>query len=479
MTDYKCICGNKTNNMCSLKCCKNCCNSMYCLEHNPTDILKCDKTMCFICGDTKYSNDFIALCNNLYYCNSCSINNREIFDRNNKIYVSNIQPNCICGNPYARLCLLKGCGKCCKALGCKRHQTSVKQLTEDTCIMCLKRKPQLNSYCDEGTDNVIRYCDDCYYKNKKSLDNMHTNKLQCCRKNNMILGCEISTIKRIMSNKVNNVSRSIGNLHELYFETFLKKYKDIPISYGTFYFEIINHKYYDFDDLHGYNYECPICEGIDDFTETNFCDKCDMLTCDMDCHVHDDDGISYCMNCYDDRNSKFFEKYKNMTLTKDIISQNDFILDLDEIEELEYNFNYECPNCNVSVSYNGDDVMKCDRCNNYVCNDCAEETYGGCSYYDCYYCMRGICYNNRRVIKCNSCYPNIRSSEIKKSISRPVSPCIETDDIDKQCNVCMINVKNYACIPCGHLCICGECSNKIDEKCPICNNKIMMTVRIF
>ena len=79
MTDYKCICGNKTNNMCSLKCCKNCCNSMYCLEHNPTDILKCDKTMCFICGDTKYSNDFIALCNNLYYCNSCSINNREIF----------------------------------------------------------------------------------------------------------------------------------------------------------------------------------------------------------------------------------------------------------------------------------------------------------------------------------------------------------------------------------------------------------------
>jgi hypothetical protein len=297
----------------------------------------------------------------------------------------------------------------------------------------------------------------------------------------MILGCEISTIKQIMSDKVYNASHSIGNLHELYFETFLKKYKDIPITQEIFINEIKNHKYYEFDYLCNYDYECPICKKINNFDETYFCDVCDMLTCDMNCHVHDYDGngVNYCMNCYDERNKEFYNKYENIILTKDTILEDDFILDLDEIEELGYDFDYECPNCNVTVSYNSDDVIKCDRCDNHVCIDCAEETYEGCSYYDCYYCMRGNCYNNRRMIKCNVCFPNVRAVENKKSNPRSISPCILTDDLDKQCNVCMTNVKNYACIPCGHLCICGECSIKIDDKCPLCNDKITNIVRIF
>lgn len=58
----------------------------------------------------------------------------------------------------------------------------------------------------------------------------------------------------------------------------------------------------------------------------------------------------------------------------------------------------------------------------------------------------------------------------------PIEPA--TDKIN-ECNICYINKKNYACIPCGHLCLCKVCASKITEKCPMCNIKITHITKIF
>jgi hypothetical protein len=59
------------------------------------------------------------------------------------------------------------------------------------------------------------------------------------------------------------------------------------------------------------------------------------------------------------------------------------------------------------------------------------------------------------------------------------SPVEPATDKSNECNICYINKKNYACIPCGHLCMCKVCASKITEKCPICNIKITHITKIF
>jgi rubrerythrin len=62
---------------------------------------------------------------------------------------------------------------------------------------------------------------------------------------------------------------------------------------------------------------------------------------------------------------------------------------------------------------------------------------------------------------------------------RAISPFEITEHEEKRCNICLTNKKNYACVPCGHLCLCGTCSKNINKNCPICNNGIDNIIRIF
>lgn len=290
--------------------------------------------------------------------------------------------------------------------------------------------------------------------------------------NNMILGCEISTIKQNMADKMKNALYALENLHTPCFETFLKRYEDKIITEEIFNNEIKKHKYYDFDDLLDCNcdYECPNCDIVNSFMDMSICDVCNTLACDENCFIVEryDDGINYCMNCYIEKITKFSERYKDVIITKDMIREIDFTLDLDEIDDLMSTFHYKCPNCETVIILDSD-IMMCDYCENYICWDCGSESYERCAYEGCV--------NNHRVTKCNACFP-IEAPKNKQS-KRSISPCIETDDVDKQCNVCLTNIKTRACIPCGHLCLCSDCSVKIDEKCPICNDKITSIVRIF
>ena len=62
---------------------------------------------------------------------------------------------------------------------------------------------------------------------------------------------------------------------------------------------------------------------------------------------------------------------------------------------------------------------------------------------------------------------------------RSSSPCIKAIKVENECNICYINEKKYACVPCGHMCMCGICANKINDKCPICKNTITDIIKIY
>lgn len=48
------------------------------------------------------------------------------------------------------------------------------------------------------------------------------------------------------------------------------------------------------------------------------------------------------------------------------------------------------------------------------------------------------------------------------------------------CVICLTNINSHACIPCGHKCLCLDCSiNMIQQRCPICNLETTNIIQIF
>ena len=56
----------------------------------------------------------------------------------------------------------------------------------------------------------------------------------------------------------------------------------------------------------------------------------------------------------------------------------------------------------------------------------------------------------------------------------------ETKEIEKEtnCCVCINSAPAIVFIPCGHLCVCEECSKKCDV-CPVCRNAIGSKIKVF
>ena len=57
-------------------------------------------------------------------------------------------------------------------------------------------------------------------------------------------------------------------------------------------------------------------------------------------------------------------------------------------------------------------------------------------------------------------------------------------DNDKKnvCVVCLENKKTHAFNPCGHMCVCETCADKIiqgNAKCPMCRGDITSSLKIF
>ena len=46
------------------------------------------------------------------------------------------------------------------------------------------------------------------------------------------------------------------------------------------------------------------------------------------------------------------------------------------------------------------------------------------------------------------------------------------------CCICLSRVKEYACVPCYHMCICVACKDRVDT-CPLCRANVTRIVKIF
>lgn len=69
---------------------------------------------------------------------------------------------------------------------------------------------------------------------------------------------------------------------------------------------------------------------------------------------------------------------------------------------------------------------------------------------------------------------NIKIIDVDEKISPDT---IYEDEDEPDCVVCMSNSKSTVFIPCGHYSLCEMCSEKIQNKCPICRTAITKMVR--
>ena len=46
------------------------------------------------------------------------------------------------------------------------------------------------------------------------------------------------------------------------------------------------------------------------------------------------------------------------------------------------------------------------------------------------------------------------------------------------CCICLTAVKQHACVPCYHMCICSRCKDRVSH-CPLCRTAVQRVVRIF
>ena len=71
----------------------------------------------------------------------------------------------------------------------------------------------------------------------------------------------------------------------------------------------------------------------------------------------------------------------------------------------------------------------------------------------------------------------------EKKVDIDVNEEKDTKQHDKitatECLICMDRLKDHACIPCGHQCLCQQCKDKIDDKCPVCRKKYDFIIKIY
>ena len=64
--------------------------------------------------------------------------------------------------------------------------------------------------------------------------------------------------------------------------------------------------------------------------------------------------------------------------------------------------------------------------------------------------------------------------------NKPDQPTVTEFKADafSECVVCMAKPPSHVIIPCGHMCLCMNCSVAL-EQCPICRARVQATMRVF
>lgn len=74
-----------------------------------------------------------------------------------------------------------------------------------------------------------------------------------------------------------------------------------------------------------------------------------------------------------------------------------------------------------------------------------------------------------------------KSRKLEDSTAAPDGAERKSTRREPECIVCMTNPPNYAAVPCGHKCVCADCSvhKGVKSKCPYCNSPARSWVRVF
>ena len=66
---------------------------------------------------------------------------------------------------------------------------------------------------------------------------------------------------------------------------------------------------------------------------------------------------------------------------------------------------------------------------------------------------------------------------------RAVGPLVETEAAEKECCICLKAEevgKLLVLVPCGHRCVCAECSALVvGHTCPVCRTEARQAIRVF
>ena len=81
---------------------------------------------------------------------------------------------------------------------------------------------------------------------------------------------------------------------------------------------------------------------------------------------------------------------------------------------------------------------------------------------------------NLRLIDANSLAEKISYSS-QRSVSAPVLRRVNSMN---NCTICMDNLINTVAIPCGHMCICTDCSTLVNS-CPICRLDKIRFIKVY
>ena len=448
--------------------------------------LECDKNIC----DKQYA-----------YCATC-INQNINHEMCKNIMMFNVNTDntniCICGSTATITCVLQSCKKCCNIKNCKLHTKIMPKFIYNVCSLCGSNNKILNYYCLD--DNLISYCSTCYNKNKESLNLLIFNNATNSQQKKLLIPIsennkeKTQRIKILKINKEKQIIKKKNKENKKNMFLIMNSIDDDIMTNDKLkeYIPVINNDLMEM--LIDYvNYVCGTCNSLCELEDIYYCKYCEIYKC-IDCMLYecticDNNNCIYpqnfckntlfkCIDCGYKIINDFNKKNNDEKITsKAMISNN---IDIVDFENKHCDKIFCCEICNEDINLTHNKISKCNTCKDFFCKNCGVFTYKSNNFFNndeniiMFTCKNCSIINDKIITNNNDDIIIIKPRAFTK-----LEKDILAKDEYEECAICYTNKKIFACIPCGHLCLCYKCKNNIEPKCPICNEETDSIVKIF
>jgi len=463
----------------------------------------------------QYCNENICK-NQNPYCETC-VNSNVTDEMCEKMMMFQVDPDktsvCICGTSAAKSCVLQSCKKCCNASNCQLHTKKNVKFTLGICSLCGEHENKLNIYYIKDK-NLVSYCTKCYDKNKSTINLLiFINTKSKDRKIFKIPVNEKSQEKtqRIKILKINEEKQKEKKNAENVIQKELEKLKknfnlvmdllDDGILSNEHLKEcvsLIDDELFDLLIEVEVDTVCKSCDNLCDLMDICYCKYCESYKCydciSYRCTICEDEKCAYptnlckkttfkCIECANKFVNEFNKTIGDKKITSQLLTLNN--VDIVDFSDKDCDKIFNCGICKEDVNLTYKKISQCDTCNNFYCKKCGTFTMENI-FVDpedkiIFTCK--TCSDNKEINNKNKKNKKVKDNNDVIIIKPRAFTKLETDTLaqneNEECAVCYTNKKMYACIPCGHLCLCYKCKSNIDNKCPLCNEKTENIVKIF